>query len=189
MASGSVFAQNATKAEVDKLVSQVDALSQKVSQLESKATELEATIERVVTENMNLVEQLNVKTVTSCTDTHGITWDIVKVEPNADNDVNVTLRISNNSGMKKKLYCVDSGQRATESYALDSNTNLNNNKYGVKIYIQEEFENGFPKNLTFSIKNVPNTCAYLSMIQLKYDELLSNKRNNTIKFTGVHIPW
>ena len=67
VASANLSAQNATKAELD-------ALSQRVAKLE-------ADLERVITENVNLVEQLNIKTVTSYTDENKIQWDIVRVEP------------------------------------------------------------------------------------------------------------
>ena len=181
IASGSVFAQNATKVEVDKLISQVNALSQKVSQLESKATELEATIERVVTENVNLVEQLNIQTVTSYTDKKNIQWDIVKVEPDQEtNKVVVSLRLTNNSGLKQKVFIYP-----THSYALDSDTNKGNNKYNIVDTTGDiHLEPGIPVNTTVTISNVPITSSYLSMIQLGY-----SLTPISVKFTGVHIPW
>ena len=51
MVCSNLYAQNATKAEID-------ALSQRI-------TKLEADLERVITENVNLVEQLKIKTVSS----------------------------------------------------------------------------------------------------------------------------
>ena len=181
VACGSVFAQNATKAELVKLENQVNALSQKVSQLESN-------LERVITENVNLVEQLNIKTVTSVTDANGIQWDIVKVEPNADtNDVLISLRITNNSGVKKSVFLLGG-----DSYAIDSDSNQANNTY--KIYKHTintiELENGVPVNATVTIPGVPLTSSYLSMVQLKNQPSAFDSRSKTIvKFTGVHIPW
>ena len=174
MTSGSLFAQNATKADLDKLANQVNALSQKVTQLETD-------LERVITENVNLVEQLNVKTVTSYTDKNGIQWDIVKVEPNKEtNKVVVTLRLTNNSGLNKKVFIYPS-----YSYALDSDTNKNNNKYSIYETPGDLFlEHGIPVNATVTVLNVPITASYFSLIQLGYslDPVY-------VKFTGVHIPW
>lgn len=182
IACGSLCAQNVTKADLVKLESQLNSLSQKVTQLESN-------LERVITENVNLVEQLNIKTVTSVTDANGIQWDIVKVEPDAsNNDVVISLRLTNNTGVKKYIYSAVIPTNLTY-YALDSNTNLQDNKYGYKFYMQEELESGYPKNKTLIIKNVPTTCSYLSLILCKYDDSISNKRNIVVKFTGVHIPW
>lgn len=181
LACGSLCAQNATKADLDKLVTQVNALSQKVSQLENN-------LERVITENVNLVEQLNIKTVTSVTDANGIQWDIVKVEPNSDNNnVVISLRIINNSGVKKSAFLL-----AGDSYAIDSDSNQANNIY--KIYNHTvnsiELENGVPVNAIVTIPGVPLTSSYLSMIQLKIQPSAFDSRNKTlVKFTGVHIPW
>lgn len=181
LACGTVSAQNATKADLSKLESQLNALTQKVSQLETN-------LERVITENVNLVEQLNIKTVTSVTDANGIQWDIVKVEPNADtNDVLISLRITNNSGVKKSVFLL-----VGDSYAIDSDSNQANNTY--KIYKHTintiELENGVPVNATVTIPGVPLTSSYLSMVQLKNQPSAFDSRSKTIvKFTGVHIPW
>ncbi|MBR4116206.1 MAG: hypothetical protein IKK40_09360 [Bacteroidales bacterium] len=181
LACGTVSAQNATKADLSKLESQLNALTQKVSQLETN-------LERVITENVNLVEQLNIKTVTSVTDANGIQWDIVKVEPNADtNDVLISLRITNNSGVKKSVFLLGG-----DSYAIDSDSNQANNIY--KIYNHTvnsiELENGVPVNAIVTIPGVPLTSSYLSMIQLKIQPSAFDSRNKTlVKFTGVHIPW
>lgn len=195
MASGSLYAQNATKADLDKLTNQVNALSQKVTQLETnldtstnqvnelsqKLTQMEANLERVITENVNLVEQLNIKTVTSVTDKNGIQWDIVKVEPDKEtNKVMINLRLTNNTGLNKKVFIFP-----TYCYALDSDTNRNNNKYEIHetpgdLYL----EHGIPVNATVTIKNVPITSSYLSLIQLGY-----TLEPIYVKFTGVHIPW
>lgn len=173
MACGNMFAQNATKAELEKLASQVNALSQKVTQLETN-------LERVITENVNLVEQLNVKTITSVTDVNNIQWDIVKVEPDKNsNKVVITLRLTNNSGIKQKVFIYD-----YYSYALDSDTNLNNNKYRIIASGDIELEHGIPVNTTITITDVPVTSSYLSMIQLGY-----TSKPIYVKFTGVHIPW
>lgn len=168
------FAQNATKAELNELKAQVNELSLKLNNLES-------TIERVVTENVNLVEQLNVKTVTSTKDSNGITWDIVRVEPDSDNNVVVTLRITNNTGVKKDIWWHD-------SEVIDSNSNLTNNSYQVRGSIDGGLESGFPKNFTITIKNVPINSTYFAYIQLVYNDKLSQKRNIPVRFTGVHIP-
>lgn len=181
MACGSLCAQNVTKADLVKLESQLNSLSQKVTQLESN-------LERVITENVNLVEQLNIKTVTSVTDANGIQWDIVKVEPNSDNNnVVISLRIINNSGVKKSAFLL-----AGDSYAIDSDSNQANNIY--KIYNHTvnsiELENGVPVNAIVTIPGVPLTSSYLSMIQLKIKPSAFDSRNKTlVKFTGVHIPW
>lgn len=181
MASGSLLAQNVTKADLVNLENQVNALSQKVERLESM-------VERVVSENVNLVEQLNVKTVTSVTDNNGLQWDIVKVEPN-NNEVVITLRISNNSGLPRDVRKSNSSAYLSgDCYALDSNTNLSNNKYGIEICFQDVIESGAPINKTITIRNVPTTCTYLSLIQFKYSEFKSFK-DGEVKFTGVHIPW
>lgn len=181
MACGSLCAQNVTKADLVKLESQLNSLSQKVTQLESN-------LERVITENVNLVEQLNIKTVTSVTDANGIQWDIVKVEPNSDNNnVVISLRIINNSGVKKSAFLL-----AGDSYAIDSDSNQANNIY--KIYNHTvnsiELENGVPVNAIVTIPGVPLTSSYLSMIQLNIQPSAFDSRNKTlVKFTGVHIPW
>ena len=190
IASGSVFAQNATKTEVDKLVSQVNTLSQKVSQLESKATELEATIERVITENVNLVEQLNVKTVTSVTDVNNIQWDIVKVEPNVEtNDVVITFRVTNKSGRNH-----DCGFGFSLGSAIDTDSNLPKNVYDIKNNSSNpslsSLSSDIPINIQGTVKNVPNTSSYLASVTLNYS---GNRTKGTqkalVKFTGVHIPW
>ena len=157
MASGSLFAQNLTKADLVKLENQVNALSQKVVQLETN-------LERVITENVNLVEQLNVKTVTSVTDNNGLQWDMVKVEPN-NNKVVITLRISNNSGLVRDVRKANSSAYLSGGcYALDSNTNLSDNKYGIEISFNDVIESGAPINKTITISNVPTTCSFLSLI-------------------------
>ena len=181
LACGTVSAQNATKADLSKLESQLNALTQKVSQLETN-------LERVITENVNLVEQLNIKTVTSVTDANGIQWDIVKVEPDAsNNDVVISLRLTNNTGVKKSVFLLGG-----DSYAIDSDSNQANNTY--KIYKHTintiELENGVPVNATVTIPGVPLTSSYLSMVQLKNQPSAYDSRSRTIvKFTGVHIPW
>ena len=175
VACGSVSAQNATKADLNKLANQVNELSQKVTQLESN-------LERVITENVNLVEQLDVKTVTSVKDVNGLQWDIVKVEPDDDNNVVLTLRITNNSGKKMVITAT-----SFDSYAIDSNSNQNNNKYDIKTDFKEDLSHSFSINKTATIKNVPSTSPYMSLIQLHYLDSRANKFN--VKFTGVHIPW
>ena len=174
VASTGLNAQNATKAELN-------ALSQRVAKLE-------ADLERVVTENVNLVEQLNVKTVTSVTDKNGIQWDIVKVEPNeAENDVILTLRLTNNSGVVKSI-----GTGFDVGKAIDSNSNRNNNCYNVKIGNHnlnlQKIAAGVPMNLTVVIKDVPTTCVYLADINIKYLGYGQTK-DSEFKFSGVHIPW
>ena len=174
MASGSVFAQNATKAELD-------ALAQRVSKLEMD-------LERVITENVNLVEQLNVKTVTSVTDKNGIQWDIVKVEPNeSDNTVVLTMRLTNVSGVMRSL-----GTWFDVGYAIDSNSNLSNNSYTVSITRHnlnlQKIQAGVPLNLMLIVKNVPTTCSYLASIVLNYIGY-SPTKDAEFKFSGVHIPW
>lgn len=178
MACGSLSAQNATKAELNNLTNQVNALSQKVAQLETN-------LERVITENVNLVEQLNVKTVTSVTDANGIQWDIVKVVPNANtNDVVISLRITNNSGAIKKITTSN-----TEWVIYDTNSNLSNNSYKCWDRIDLKLENGIPINVPITIKNVPVTCSYLSLISGTYQMSTAIFDSFTFKFTGVHIPW
>ena len=180
MVCGSVFAQNATKADLTKLENQLNALSQKVAQLETN-------LERVITENVNLVEQLNVKTITSVTDVNGIQWDIVKVIPNADNnEVVLTLRITNNSGVMQSF-----GTGFTMGYAVDTNSNLSNNSYEIKIVSSknfQKFQTGIPVNFEVIIKNVPITCSYLAIVNMDYSGYNKTK-DASFKFTGVHIPW
>ena len=167
VASANISAQNATKAELD-------ALSQRFAKLE-------ADLERVITENVNLVEQLNIKTVTSYTDENKIQWDIVRVEPNKEtNEVIVSLRLTNNSGLKQKVFIYPS-----YSYALDSDTNRSNNKYDITETPGDLFlEHGIPVNATVKIANVPITSSYLSLVQLGY-----TLAPIYVKFKGVHIPW
>ena len=112
IASANLSAQNATKAELE-------ALTQRVARLETD-------LGRVITENVNLVEQLNIKKVTSMTDNkNGITFDIVKVEPNANtNDVVISLRMTNNSGAVKTITTDN-----TQWLAYDSDSNKADNSY------------------------------------------------------------
>ncbi|MBR4047304.1 MAG: hypothetical protein IKK07_02460 [Bacteroides sp.] len=179
MACGSVFAQDVTKADVDKLENQINALSQKVAQLETN-------LERVITENVNLVEQLNIKTVTSVTDKNGVQWDIVKVEPNADtNDVVLTLRLTNKSGVMQKVSMgIDIG------VAVDSDSNRNNNVYVVKADnsnpVLSQFSPDIPVNIQAIIKGVPLTSSHMAVIRFNYGFGSSKVE---AKFTGVHIPW
>ena len=183
LACGTVSAQNATKADLSKLENQLNALSQKVSQLE-------ANLERVITENVNLVEQLNVKTITSVTDENDIQWDIVKVEPNADtNDVVITFRVTNKSGRNHDCsFGFDLGS------AIDTNSNLPKNVYNIKNNSSNpslsNLSSGTPINIQGTVKNVPNTSSYLASITINY---LGNRTKGTqkalVKFTGVHIPW
>ena len=178
LACGSVSAQNATKADLSKLENQVNALSQKVAQLETN-------LERVISENVNLVEQLNVKTVTSCTDKNGIQWDIVKVEP-VDANVVVTLRITNNSGAQRNI-SVDHVHDL--SFAVDTNSNLANNKYFYRTGIYDVIvPNGSPINVQLTLKNVPLVTSYLSIFQFMYYDKAVNEKNIMVKFSGVHVP-
>lgn len=176
LACGTVSAQNVTKADFSKLENQLNALSSKVSQLETN-------LERVITENVNLVEQLNIKTVTSVTDNNGIQWDIVKIEPNTDkNSVTVTLRVSNNTGNKVQTWL-------RSAYALDSNSNLSDNKYKVSWPTAPVVDNGVPLNFVITIKDVPSTCSYIALINIQYALSASSSKETSLKFTGVHIPW
>ena len=178
LASCSVSAQNATKADLSKLENQVNALSQKVAQLETN-------LERVISENVNLVEQLNVKTVTSCTDKNGIQWDIVKVEP-VEEKVVVTLRITNNSGAQRNI-SVDSVHDL--SFAVDTNSNLANNKYFYRNGLYDVIvPNGSPINVQLTLKNVPLVTSYLSIFQFMYYDKAVNEKNIMVKFSGVHVP-
>ena len=178
LACGSVSAQNATKADLDKLANQVNALSQKVAQFETN-------LERVISENVNLVEQLNVKTVTSCTDKNGIQWDIVKVEP-VEERVVVTLRITNNSGAQRNI-SVDHVHDL--SFAVDTNSNLANNKYFYRTGLYDVIvPNGSPINVQLTLKNVPLVTSYLSIFQFMYYDKAVNEKNIMVKFSGVHVP-
>lgn len=179
MACGTMFAQNATKVELEKLASQVNALSQKVTQLETN-------LERVITENVNLVEQLNVKTVTTMVDKkNGITFDIVKVEPDANtNKVVISLRITNNSGTIKTITTDN-----TQWIAYDSDSNKSDNSYRAWDMIKIELEHGIPVNATVTFENIPITSSYLSLISGVYKLDTSLFDRFPLKFTGVHIPW
>jgi len=180
VACGSLSAQNATKADLAKLESQVNALSQKVAKLE-------ANLERVITENVNLVEQLNIKTLSSVTDVNNIQWDIVKVSPNADTgDVVVTLRVTNNSGRPHKV-----GLGFNIGSAVDSNSNLGNNVYYVKSADDNpDLSNlapNTPVNIKAIVQNVPNTSVYLSSLTINYSGTYGKTEKGVVKFTGVHI--
>ena len=178
IASANLSAQNATKADLSKLENQVNALSQKVAQLETN-------LERVITENVNLVEQLNVKTVTSYTDKNGIQWDIVKVEP-VETNVVVTLRITNNSGAQRNISVNHVHDLA---FAVDTNSNLANNKYFYRTGIYDVIvPNGSPINVQLTLKNVPLVTSYLSIFQFAYDDRAVNERNIMVKFSGIHVP-
>lgn len=179
MACGNMFAQNATKAELEKLASQVNALSQKVTQLETN-------LERVITENVNLVEQLNIKTVTSYTDKNGIQWDIVKVTPNSDEGIVILdIRVTNNSGSVVNAI-------PFSGLAVDSNSNSGNNSYKIKIKYGnaplDKLGVGIPVNFSVEIVGVPITSSYLSTVEIPYS-LNNSLKSTTIKFTGVHITW
>lgn len=178
MACGTMFAQNATKAELEKLASQVNALSQKVTQLETN-------LERVITENVNLVEQLNIKTVTSYTDKNGIQWDIVKVTPNSDEGIVILdIRVTNNSG--SVAYA-----SPYTGLAVDSNSNSGNNSYIINIKSGnaplDKLGVGIPVNFSIEIVRVPITSSYFSTVEMEYR--FNHASKTTIKFTGVHIPW
>lgn len=195
MASGSLYAQNATKADLDKLTNQVNELSQRMTELESKATQfetkvaqLEADVERIVTENVNLVEQLNIKTVTSVMDKNGIQWDIVKVEPDeGNNNVILTLRLTNKSGVMQSI-----GTGFNMGNAIDTNSNLANNSYNIERsnfdMDLKKIQANVPLNFTVTIHNVPTTCTYLATINIEYTGY-KNTKDAEFKFTGVHIPW
>lgn len=173
IASANISAQNATKAELN-------ALTQRVAKLE-------ADLERVITENVNLVEQLKIKTVTSMTDNkNGITFDIVKVEPDANtNDVVISLRMTNNSGTVKILTTDN-----TEWLAYDSDSNKADNSYKAWDRIEKKLEHGIPVNATVTFKDVPTTCSYLNLINGAYKVSTASIFDSfTLKFTGVHIPW
>lgn len=171
MICGNLFAQNATKAELN-------ILSQRVSKLE-------ADIERVITENVNLVEQLNIKTVSSCIDENNVQWDIVKVTPNpSNNNVVLTLRVINNSGAIRNA-------NPFNGVAIDSNSNMDNNSYKIRIggsnVNMQKVPVGTPINFTATIVGVPTTSSYLSSVELIY--FGSGLHETVIKFTGIHIPW
>lgn len=181
MACGSVFAQTVTKADLAKLENQLNSLSQKMGQLE-------ANLERVITENVNLVEQLNIRTVTSCTDKNGIQWDIVKVEPDADtNDVVLTLRLTNKSGaVQKMMLGFDIG------VAVDADSNRSNNVYTVKSADKNadlsQLATDLPVNIQAIIKDVPTTSTHMAVIKFTWGGLGGVPKAEA-KFTGVHIPW
>lgn len=175
MACSNLYAQNVTKAEIDEL-------SQRV-------TKLEANLERVITENVNLVEQLNIKNVSSFTDPNQIKWDIVKVEPNAEtNDVVLTFRITNNSGVVH-----DAGMGFTMGSAIDSDSNLGNNVYTIKSGSGSENLSALPSKVPINIqgivKGVPLTSTYLAVVKLSYQGRYNKTQKAEIKFTGIHIPW
>ena len=171
MACSNLYAQNATKADID-------ALSQRI-------TKLEADLERVITENVNLVEQLKIKTISSCTDENNVQWDIVKVTPNpSSNNVVLTLRVTNNSGAIRNA-------NPFTGVAIDSNSNMDNNSYKIKIggsnINMQKVPVGTPINITATIVGVPTTSSYLNSIELIY--FGKGLHETVIKFTGVHIPW
>ena len=175
---GSVSAQNVTKADLSKLENQVNALSQKIAQLEEK-------VERVVTENINLVEQLDLKTVTSFKDKNGLQWDVVKVEPNGT-DVKIFMRITNNTGVQRSVMVNPS---SSNSYAIDSNSNQQTNKYLFQEGYQHiPIPNGVPVNVYVTLNYVPVTTAYLSVFQFVYNDQLTNANDVLVKFTGIHTP-
>ena len=178
LACGSVSAQNATKADLSKLENQVNALYQKVAQLETN-------LERVISENVNLVEQLNVKTVTSCTDPNGLQWDIVSVQPTG-NDVKLIMRITNNTGVERR---VSVNPIAKESFAIDTNSNQQTNTYS--FYEGNEtliVPHGTPFNCYVILRKVPVTTTYLSIFQFVYKDISTGERNIPVKFTGIHVP-
>ena len=183
MASYSLFAQNATKADLERLANQLNTLSQKVIQLDIN-------LDRIISENVNLVEQLNVKTITSAADVNGIQWDIVRVEPNIEtNDVVITFRVINHSGKNH-----DCSFGFNMGSAIDTDSNLSNNVYVVKNSSRNpslsNLISGTPINIQGVIKNVPNTSSYLASITLDYiGSRTKGTQNGIIKFTGVHIPW
>lgn len=174
-----MFAQNVTKADLANLESQLNALSQKVSQLEMN-------LERVITENFNLVDQLNLKTVTSLTDENGVQWDIVKVEPNKTNsEVVISLRVTNKTGLTQKVELgINIGT------AIDSNSNMSNNGYNVVSADNNldisQLADGTIVNIQAVIKDVPTTCAYLASVNLFY---MSGFKKKNVVFNGVHVPW
>lgn len=175
---GSVSAQNATKADLAKLENQVNALSLKIAQLEEK-------VERVVSENVNLVEQLDLKTMTSYTDKNGIQWDVVKVEPNGT-DVKIFMRITNNTGVQRSVMV---NPASPNSYAIDSNSNQQVNKY----MFQEGFQHitiphGTPVNVYVTLNYVPVTTAYLIVFQFVYNDQSTNTNDVLVKFMGIHTP-
>lgn len=181
LAYGSLSAQNATKTDLNSLANQVNALSAKVAQLENN-------LERVMTENVNLVEQLNIKTVTSVTDINNIQWDIVKVHvDSASNDVMVTLRVTNHANKKH-----DADMGFDLGTAVDSDSNLTNNVYVIKGANQNaylgELEPNLPVNIQGIIKGVPTTSSYLSLIRIEYLGRVNKTQKAEVKFTGVHIP-
>ena len=181
LACGSISAQNVAKADFDKLENQVNSLSQELGQLKMD-------LERVITENVNLVEQLNIKTITSVSDKNGIQWDIVKVEPNADNnDVILTLRLTNKSGsVQKMMLGFDIG------VAVDADSNRANNVYTIKSADKNadlsEFATDIPVNIQAIIKGVPTTSTHMAVIKFTWGGLGGVPRAEA-KFTGVHIPW
>ena len=178
IACGSVSAQNVTKADLSKLENQVNALSQKIAQLEEK-------VERVVTENVNLVEQLNLKTVTSYADKNGMQWDVVKVEPNGT-DVKIFMRITNNTGVERSVMVNPS---SPNSYAIDSNSNQQVNKYLFHEGFQHiPIPHGTPVNVYVTLNRVPVTTAYLSVFQFVYNDQSTNTKDILVKFTGIHTP-
>ena len=171
IASVNLSAQNATRAELDALTHRV--------------AKLEADLERVITENVNLVEQLNIKPVTSYTDENGIQWEIIRVDPNRKNSsVVMDIRVINTSGSVACAY-------PYEAIACDSNINLRNNTYKVDIQRgNAPFDSlpvGIPINFSIKIRDVHLSSSYLSYVGMVYSE--SGLRNITVKFTNIHIPW
>ena len=171
-ASANLKAQNVTKAELD-------ALSQRVAKLETD-------LERVITENVNLVEQLKIKTITSYTDKNKIQWDIVKVEPDVSTgDVALLLRLTNNSGVLQNL-----SMGITVGVAVDSDSNRENNVYKVVRPSGNadlsKFAPGVPVNIRVVVKGVPLTSSYMAVTKISYG---FGSREVEVKFTGIHIPW
>ena len=171
IANANLFAQNATKAELE-------ALTQRVAKLE-------ADLERVITENVNLVEQLKIKTLTSYTDKNGIQWDIVKVTPDSDEGIVILdIRVTNNSGAV--AYALP-----FNGLAINSDSNLRNNSYELNIKYGnaplDKLGVGIPVNFSVEIMGVPLNSSYLSSVELLYNFNHAMK-STTIKFTGIHIP-
>lgn len=176
-----VCAQSVSKAEFDKLAGKVATLS-------SQVTQMETNLNRVLTENANLVKQLKLETLTSVTDENNVQWDIVRVEPeDSGNDVVITFRVTNHSDDSKHV-----GFGFNLGSAVDSDSNLGNNVYVIKdAYENPSLSSLAPKtpvNIRGYIKDVPKTSSYLAVITLGYSPSERGFSECFVKFTGVHIP-
>ena len=94
------------------------------------------------------------------------------------------MRITNKSGTDKRVW-VAYGSEA--SYAIDTNSNQQNNTYYFNESDNLNVQHEVPLNYSVIVRKVPVTTSYFAVFQFIYKDM-DTRDKNLVKFTGIHVP-